>query len=81
MASSIWTFKTNNQRSLDSSRLAVQNAKEAKRVAKEIEYKFEVITGLAEEHPHLLAGDLPELQSILIRVSCFLEDIEFDLQD
>ena len=81
MASSIWTFKTNNQRSLDSSRLAVQNAKEAKRVAKEIEYKFEVINGLAEEHPHLLAGDLPELQSILIRVSCFLEDIEFDLQD
>jgi hypothetical protein len=81
MASSIWTFKTNNQPSLDSSRLAVQNAKEAKRVAKEIEYKFEVINSLAEEHPHLLAGDLPELQSILIRVSCFLEDIEFDLQD
>jgi hypothetical protein len=81
MASSIWTFKTNNQPSLDSSRLAVQNAKEAKRVAKEIEYKFEVINGLAEEHPQLLANDLPELQSILIRVSCFLEDIEFDLQD
>jgi hypothetical protein len=81
MASSIWTFKTNNQPSLDSSRLAVQNAKEAKRVAKEIEYKFEVINGLAEEHPQLLANDLPELQSILTRVSCFLEDIAFDLQD
>ena len=66
---------------LNSSRLAVKNAKKAISVAKEIAYKFEVINGLAEEHPHLLAGDLPELQSILIRVSCFLEDIEFDLQD